>query len=97
MNKLNPHYTQLLTEVYGKESLEELLHNCSLSRYADRAISLKFTELDCLKTNHANELTFLKEQHTNELLELKLKLSNLIDTNYNLLQLLNKESHVKQN
>lgn len=92
MNK----YTQLLTEVYGKGSLEELLPNCSLSGYADKAISLTFTELDCLKANHAAELAFLKEQHTNELLELKLKLSDLISTNYNLLQLLNKDSHVKQ-
>lgn len=96
MNKLNPNYTHLLTETYGKGSLEELLPNCSLSGYADKAISQTFTELNCLKTSHANELIFIKEQHTNELLELKLKLSNLIDTNYNLLQLLNKESHVKQ-
>lgn len=95
MNKLNSAYTHLLTEVYGKESLEELLPNCSLSGYADKAISQTFTELNCLKTSHAAELIFIKEQHTNELLELKLKLSNLIDTNYNLLQLLNKDTDAK--
>ena len=96
MNNLHLHYTHLLTETYGKGTLEELLPNCSLSKYADKVISQTFTELDCLKTTYADEIISLKEQHTNELLELKLKLSNLIDTNYNLMQLLNKESHVKQ-
>ena len=95
MNNLNPTYVHLLTETYGKGSLEELLPNGPLSKYADRAISKKFTEVSCLKTSHADELIAIKEQHTNELLELKLKLSNLIDTNYNLMQLLNKESHAK--
>lgn len=95
MNNLNPMYSHLLTEAYGKGSLEELLPYGSLSKYADRAISQKFTELDCLKTRHADELIAIKEQHTNELLELKLKLSSLIDTNYNLMQLLNKDNHAK--
>ena len=94
MNNLNPMYSHLLTETYGKGSLEELLPYDSLSKYADRAISQKFTELDCLKTRHSDELIAIKEQHTNELLELKLKLSNLIDTNYNLIQLLNKDTNV---
>ena len=93
MNNLHPHYTHLLTETYGKGTLEALLPNCSLSEYADKVISQTFTELDCLKTNHADELIAIKEQHTNELLELKLKLSNLIDTNYNLMKLLNKDNH----
>ena len=95
MNKLNSNYIHLLTETYGKGSLEELLPNCSLSGYADKAISLKFTEVDWLKTNHAEELIFIRVQHTDEILELKLKLSNLIDTNYNLMQLLNKDNHAK--
>ena len=95
MNNLHPHYTHLLTETYGKGTLEELLPNCSLSKYADRSISKTFTELDHLKTSHADELIAIKEQHTNELLELKLKLSNLIDTNYNLMQLLNKDIYAK--
>ena len=95
MNKLNPRYTHLLTETYGKGTLEELLPNCSLSKYADRVISQTFTEVDRVKTSHADELTTIKEQHTNELLELKLKLSNLIDTNYNLMQLLNKDIYAK--
>ena len=96
MNELNSSYTHLLKDTYGKGSLEELLPNGSLSKYADGVISQTFTEVSWLKTNHAKELAFLKEQHTDELLELKLKLSNLIDTNYNLLQLLNKDTHVKQ-
>ena len=95
MNNLHPHYTHLLTETYGKGTLEELLPNCSLSKYADKVISQTFTELDCLKTRHSDELIAIKEQHTNELLELKLKLSNLIDTNYNLMQLLNKDIYAK--
>ena len=95
MNNLNPRYVHLLTETYGKGTLEELLPNGSLSKYADRVISQTFTEVDWLKTNHAEELIFIREQHTNEILELKLKLSNLIDTNYNLMQLLNKDNHAK--
>ena len=95
MNNLHPTYVHLLTETYGKGSLEELLPNGSMSKYADKVISQKFTEVDWLKTKHADELIAIKEQHTNELLELKLKLSNLIDTNYNLMKLLNKDIHAK--
>ena len=93
MNNLNPTYSHLLIETYGKWSLEELLPNGSRSKNADRIISQTFTEVDRLKTSHADELIVIKEQHTNELLELKLKLSNLIDTNYNLMKLLNKDMH----
>ena len=96
MNDLNPMYNHLLSEAFGKDSLSELFPSNPVSKYADKVISQTFTEVSWIKTNYAKELAFLKEQHTDELLELKLKLSNLIDTNYNLLQLLNKESHVKQ-
>ena len=95
MNDLNPMYIHLLSEAFGKDSLSELFPSNPVCKYIDRAISLKFTEVDWLKTNHAKELAFLKEQHTDEILELKLKLSNLIDTNYNLMRLLNKDTHVK--
>ena len=93
MNDLNPMYSHLLSEAFGKDSLSELVPNNPVCKYTDRAISLKFTEVDWLKRNHAQELISIKEQHTNELLELKLKLSNLIDTNYNLIQLLNKDMY----
>ena len=95
MNDLNPMYSHLLSEAFGKDSLSELFPSNPVCKYIDRAISLKFTEVDWLKTNHAKELISIREQHTNEILELKLKLSNLIDTNYNLMQLLNKDTHVK--
>lgn len=49
MNDLNPAYVHLLTETYGKGSLKELLPNGSLYKSIDRAISLKFTEVDWLK------------------------------------------------
>ena len=93
MNDLNPMYSHLLSEAFGKDSLSELFPNNPVCKYTDRAISLKFTEVDWLKRNHAQELISIKEQHTNELLELKLKLSNLIDTNYNLMKLLNKDMY----
>ena len=95
MNDLNLMYSHLLSEAFGKDSLSELFPSNPVCKYIDRTISLKFTEVDWLKTNHAQELTSIREQHTNEILELKLKLSNLIDTNYNLIQLLNKDTHVK--
>ena len=95
MNDLNPMYSHLLSEAFGKDSLSELLPSNPVCKYIDRAISSKFTEVDWLKTNHAEELISIREQHTNEILELKLKLSNLIDTNYNLMQLLNKDIHAK--
>ena len=94
MNDLNPMYSRLLSEAFGKDSLSELFPGNPVWKYIDRAISLKFTELDWFKTNHAEELISIREQHTNEILELKLKLSNLIDTNYNLMQLLNKGTNV---
>ena len=94
MNDLNPMYSHLLSGAFGKDSLSELFPSNPVCKYIDRAISLKFTEVTWLKTNHAQELTFIREQHTNEILELKLKLSNLIDTNYNLMQLLNKGTNV---
>ena len=94
MNNLNPTYSHLLSGAFGKDSLSELFPSNPVYKYIDRAISLKFTELDWLKTNHAEELISIREQHTNEILELKLKLSNLIDTNYNLMQLLNKGTNV---
>ena len=93
MNNLNPTYSHLLSEAFGKWSLSELIPSNLVCKYVDRSISQTFTELDHLKTSHANELIAIKEQHTNELLELKLKLSNLIDTNYNLMKLLNKDMH----
>ena len=95
MNDLNPMYNHLLSEAFGKDSLSELFPSNPVYKHIDRAISLKFTEVDWLKTNHAKELIFIREQHTDEILELKLKLSNLIDTNYNLMRLLNKDTHVK--
>ena len=94
MNDLNPMYSRLFSEAFGKDSLSKLFPGNPVWKYIDRAISLKFTELDWLKTNHAEELISIREQHTNEILELKLKLSNLIDTNYNLMQLLNKDTNV---
>ena len=95
MNDLNTMYSHLLSEAFGKGSLSELFPNNPISKYVDRSISQTFTEVSWLKTSHADELISIKEQHTNELLELKLKLSNLIDTNYNLMKLLNKDIHAK--
>ena len=95
MNDLNSMYSHLLSEAFGKGSLSELFPSNPVYKYVDRSISQTFTKLDHLKTSHADELIAIKEQHTNELLELKLKLSNLIDTNYNLMQLLNKDNHAK--
>ena len=95
MNDLNSMYSHLLSEAFGKGSLSELFPSNPVCKYVDRSISQTFTKLDHLKTSHADELIAIKEQHTNELLELKLKLSSLIDTNYNLLQLLNMDIHAK--
>ena len=94
-DELHPIYVRMLTSVYGKGSLAELLPNGALSNFADNAISNIYNSLDELRSRHHEDIAALKEQHTNELLELKLKFSNLIDTNYNLLQLLNKDTHAK--
>lgn len=90
-NKLHPSYAKMLTEVYGKGSLAELLPNGTISNFADNAISNTYHSLDELKSKYHEDIAALKQTHTEELLELKLKLNALIDTNYNLLQLLNKD------
>lgn len=57
-----------------------------LVKYLDKALSAKFSEVDKLN----EDIEVLKKQHTDEVLNLKLKLSDLIDTNYKLLQEVNK-------
>ena len=97
---MNPHeplhtnYVRMLTEVYGKASLAELLPS-SLAHFADNSISNTYQSLDDLRSKYHEDIAALKQTHTSELLELKLKLSNLIDTNYNLMLLLNKDSHAE--
>lgn len=90
-NELHPSYAKMLTSVYGKCSLAELLPNGSISNFADNAISNTYQSLDELRSKYHEDIAVLKQTHTEELLELKLKLNALIDTNYNLLQLLNKD------
>ena len=91
---LHPSYVRMLTEVYGKGSLAELLPS-SLANFADNAISNTYQSLDSMRSKYHEDIAALKQTHTSEILELKLKLSNLIDTNYNLILLLNKDSHAK--
>jgi hypothetical protein len=94
-NELHPKYVMLLTSVYGKGSLAEIIPNGSVTHFADRSISEIYKSLDNVINKCNEDIAALKQTHTDELLELKLKLSNLIDTNYNLLQLLNKDTHAK--
>lgn len=50
-----------------------------------------------MRSKYHEDIAALKQTHTSEILELKLKLSNLIDTNYNLILLLNKDTNNAKN
>lgn len=92
---LHPNYVRMLISVYGKGSLTELLPNGSISNFADKSISSTYQSLDDLRSKYHADIAALKQTRTSEILELKLKLNDLIDTNYNLMLLLNKDSHAK--
>jgi hypothetical protein len=92
-NKLHPEYVATL-ELAGIHSLSSQLLSAQ-SVFVDKSISRVYQSLDDLRSKYHEDIAALKQTHTSEILELKLKLSNLIDTNYNLMLLLNKDSHAK--
>lgn len=80
-NKLHAAYSWVLQEALGVKSLAEQ-SNSSTAYFADNAISACYRRVDRL----AAEIESLKQSHVDDVLALKLKLSDLIDTNYKLLQ-----------
>ena len=88
---IHPSYKQLLISVFGKDSIVDGIPQSSVTRFFENAMSRNYEIIDELNV----EVTKLKQQHVDEILELKLKLSNLIDTNYNLLQELRKQDASK--
>lgn len=83
----NQEYIDIVQRCFGESSLLKLI-NSSITPSFENILSKKYDECDQLRL----EVAKLKEKHTDEMLDLKLKLSNLIDTNYNLLQQLTKDS-----
>ena len=85
---IHPSYKQLLTSVFGVDTIVEGIPKSQFTKFFENAMSRNYEIIDELNV----EVTELKQQHLDEVLELKLKLSDLIDTNYNLLQELRKQN-----
>lgn len=83
---LHPTYTQLITSTLNTSTLEAYSVYNPIVKYLDKALSAKFSEVDELN----EKIEALKKQHTEDVFNLKLKLSDLIDANYKLLQEVNK-------
>ena len=85
---MNPEFRNLLQSTIGIPSISKGIPESQFNEFIQNAISIKYNEVDCLRL----EISELKSKHVDEILELKLKLSNLIDTNYSLLQELRKQN-----
>ena len=79
---LNKTYSQLVSEIFGASSLENLMPLTSMAKYFDKAVSAQFD----LNSELHTKIEELKASHINEILDINLKLGQLVDTNYKLLQ-----------
>ena len=84
---IHPSYVNLVRSLFGKDSIIDGIPKSQFTPFFESTVSKNFYTIDELNT----EITSIKQQHIDEILELKLKLSTLIDTNYNLLQELRKQ------
>ena len=79
---LNAQYIRMLEDILGVRTLQEAMPTNSITKYLDSGLSKQFDYIDSL----AETITKLKTSHIDEVLDLKLKLGQLVDTNYKLLQ-----------
>ena len=79
---LNKNYKQLVLEIFGSSSLEVLMPLNPMAKFFDKHVSSQYD----FNSTLLNNIEELKSKHIDEILDLKLKLGQLVDTNYKLHQ-----------